>query len=108
MAWARAHPLAADGLLGALLAVVSLIALVFQARDEHPPRPGLLAVALVLLVNLPLAWRRRHPLGVTLAVGAAAVAYGVSPLPDLVTPRAARRRGRLLHQWSPGATVAPR
>jgi signal transduction histidine kinase len=86
LAWARAHPLAADALLGALLAVVSLIALVFQARNEHLPPPGPLAVALVLLTSLPLAWRRRHPLGVNLAVGAAAVAYGIAPFPDLVTP----------------------
>jgi signal transduction histidine kinase len=86
VAWARAHPLAADGLLGVLLTVVSLIALVFRARNEHMPPPGPLALALVLLVNLPLAWRRRHPLGVNLAVGAAALAYGIAPFPDLVTP----------------------
>src|SRR6266540_343188 len=63
VAWARAHPVAVDTLLAVLLAVV-----------------------LVLLVNLPLAWRRRHPLGVGAAVGLASVAYGISPLPDLVTP----------------------
>jgi signal transduction histidine kinase len=86
LAWARAHPVAADALLGALLAVVSLIALVFQASNEHLPRPGPAAVALVLAGSLPLAWRRRHPLGANLAVGAAAVAYGIAPFPDLVTP----------------------
>jgi signal transduction histidine kinase len=86
LAWARAHPLAADGLLGVLLAVVSLIALVFQARAEHLPRPGLLAVALVLLINLPLAWRRRRPFGVNLAIGALSAIYGATPFPDLVTP----------------------
>jgi signal transduction histidine kinase len=86
VAWARAHPLAADGLLAVLLAVVSLIALVFQARIEHMPPPGPLAVAFVLLLSLPLAWRRRHPLGVNLAVGALSAVYGAAPLPDLVTP----------------------
>jgi signal transduction histidine kinase len=86
LAWARAHPVAADALLGALLAVVSLIALVFQASNEHLPRPGPAAVALVLAGSLPLSWRRRHPLGANLAVGAAAVAYGIAPFPDLVTP----------------------
>jgi signal transduction histidine kinase len=84
--WARAHPVAADALLAGLLAVVSLIALVFQARNQHLSRPGPLAVAMVLLGTLPLAWRRRHPLGINLAVGAVAVAYGIAPLPDLVTP----------------------
>jgi len=86
VAWASAHPLAADGLLSALLVVVSLIALVFQARNEHMPRPGPLAVALVLLINLPLAWRRRHPLGANVTSGLASVAYGIAPFPDLVTP----------------------
>ncbi|MEO3873760.1 histidine kinase [Nonomuraea sp. B12E4] len=82
----RARPLVADALLGALLAVVSLIALIFQSRDEHLPAPGPLAVAFVLLINLPLAWRRAHPLGVNLAIGATAAAYGATTLPDLVTP----------------------
>jgi signal transduction histidine kinase len=86
LAWVRTHPVAADALLGGLLAVVSLIALVFQARSEHMPPQGPLAVALVLAGSLPLAWRRRHPLGANLAVGAAAIAYGIAPFPDLVTP----------------------
>jgi signal transduction histidine kinase len=86
VAWASAHPLAADALLSVLLAVVSLLALVFQARDEHMPRPGALAVGLVLLINLPLVWRRRHPLGANVTSGLASVAYGIAPFPDLVTP----------------------
>ncbi|RJL31858.1 sensor histidine kinase [Bailinhaonella thermotolerans] len=84
--WARRNPLVADGVLGLLLAVVSLIALVFQARNEHLPAPSPLAVALVLLVTLPLAGRRRHPLAVNLAVLAIAVLYAATPYPDLVTP----------------------
>jgi signal transduction histidine kinase len=86
LAWARAHPVVVDGLLGALLAVVSLIALVVQTSNERLPRPGLLAVALVLAGTLPLAWRRRHPLWANLAVGAASAAYGAAPFPDLMTP----------------------
>jgi signal transduction histidine kinase len=86
LAWARAHPVVADGLLGALLAAVSLIALVVQASNDRLPPPGLLAVALVLAGSLPLAWRRRQPLWANMAVGAAAVAYGAAPFPDLVTP----------------------
>ncbi|WP_214412446.1 sensor histidine kinase [Sphaerisporangium fuscum] len=86
VAWATAHPLVADSLLGGLLATVSLLALVFQARSEHLPPPGLLAVALVLVVNVPLAWRRRHPFGANLVAGLASAVYGATPLPDLVTP----------------------
>jgi signal transduction histidine kinase len=86
LAWARAHPVAADALLGGLLALVSLLALVFQARSEHMPPPGPLAVALVLLINLPLAWRRSHPLGIPLLIGLASLGYGIAPYPDLVTP----------------------
>jgi signal transduction histidine kinase len=86
VAWARERPVVADGLLGVLLAVVSLIALVVRARTEHMPPPGPLAVTLVLLINLPLAWRRRHPFGVNAAIGALAATYGAMPFPDLVTP----------------------
>ncbi|GAA4588492.1 sensor histidine kinase [Planotetraspora phitsanulokensis] len=86
MAWIRGRPLIADALLAVLLAVVSLIALVFQSRSEHLPAPGPLAAAFVLLINLPLAWRRAYPLGVNLAIGVAAAAYGATALPDLVTP----------------------
>ena len=86
LAWARAHPVVVDGLLGVLLAVVSLIALVVQASNERLPPPGLLAVALVLVGSLPLAWRRRHPLWANLTVGVAAAAYGAAPFPDLLTP----------------------
>ncbi|MEV4476161.1 histidine kinase [Nonomuraea sp. NPDC049504] len=85
-AWLREHPVAADGALAVLLAVISLIALFVRAPIEHMPPPGPLAVLLVLLVTLPLTWRRRHPLWINLGVGAASAVYGASPYPDLVTP----------------------
>ncbi|GGK73967.1 two-component sensor histidine kinase [Sphaerisporangium melleum] len=84
--WAREHPTAVDAVLGGVLAAVSLLALVLRARAEHLPPPGPAAVALVLLINLPLAWRRRRPFWANLGVGAAAGVYGATPLPDLVTP----------------------
>jgi signal transduction histidine kinase len=84
--WARDRPLVADGFLGVLLAAVSLLALVFQARSEHLPPPGLPAVALVLAINLPLVWRRRHPFAINMAIGAMSAVYGATPFPDLVTP----------------------
>ncbi|MEV4566240.1 histidine kinase [Nonomuraea sp. NPDC049419] len=85
-AWVREHPVAADGALAVLLAVISLIALFVRAPIEHMPPPGPLAVLLVLLVTLPLTWRRRHPLWINLGVGAVSAVYGASPYPDLVTP----------------------
>src|SRR5215216_5109488 len=35
---------------------------------------------------LPLAWRRRHPLLVSLATGLATAGYGLAPYPDLAMP----------------------
>ncbi|MFG1694728.1 sensor histidine kinase [Nonomuraea sp. NPDC049309] len=85
-AWIREHPVAADGALAVLLAAISLIALFVRALAEHMPRPGPLAVTMVLLSTLPLAWRRSHPLWINLGVGAVTAAYGAAPFPDLVTP----------------------
>ncbi|MGW4642824.1 sensor histidine kinase [Sphaerisporangium sp. NPDC004334] len=85
-AWAGARPPVADASLGGVLAAVSLLALVLRARAEHMPPPGPAAVVLVLLITLPLAWRRRHPFWVNLGVGMGSAVYGATPLPDLVTP----------------------
>ncbi|MDH2426511.1 histidine kinase [Sphaerisporangium sp. TRM90804] len=82
----RDRPMAVDGVLAGVLALVSSLALVIQARNEHMPPPGLPAVALVLAVSLPLAWRRRHPFWINLGVGAASAVYGATSFPDLVTP----------------------
>jgi signal transduction histidine kinase len=81
----RAHPLAADALLAALLAVVSLVVLAYTNQDCHGDcRPGGAgAVALVLLQTVPLAWRRRRPLGTCVVVGVASAVYGAAPYPDL-------------------------
>ncbi|MFC4533839.1 sensor histidine kinase [Sphaerisporangium dianthi] len=85
VAWAKTHPLAADASLGGVLAAVSLLALAFQTRAEHLPPPGTAAVVLILLINVPLVWRRRHPFWANLAAGVASGVYGATPLPDLVT-----------------------
>jgi hypothetical protein len=68
VAWLRARPVLADGLLAVLLAGFSLVALWYGNRDcEGACRPGgAVAVALVLVQTLPLAWRRRRPLAVSL------------------------------------------
>src|SRR6266542_4385399 len=44
------------------------------------------SIALVLLINLPLAWRRRWPVPIGLVVAAASIGYGVAPYPDLAVP----------------------
>ena len=83
--WLRAHPLAADALLAAVLTVVSLVVLAYASHDcRGGCRPGDAgAVSLVLLQTLPLVWRRRRPLAISLVVGVASAVYGASPYPDL-------------------------
>ena len=85
MGWLRARPLLADGLLAGLLAAFSLVALVYANGDcDGACRPGGTAAAgLILAQTLPLAWRRRHPLAVSLVTGLATAAYGLAPYPDL-------------------------
>jgi signal transduction histidine kinase len=83
---ARAHPTLADTLLALLLTGVSLVPLWLgtEGNEHNPPSPW--AIVLVLLINLPLALRRRHPLAIAAVVGGAGAIYGIAPYPDLVTP----------------------
>jgi signal transduction histidine kinase len=78
--------LLADTAIAVLLTVVSLLALGVQTRVERIADPGVWAIVLILLINLPLALRRRYPTWLNLAVGALSAVYGASPYPDLVTP----------------------
>ena len=48
--------------------------------------PGGVAVVLVLATTLPLVWRRRRPLAVSLTTGMATAAYGFAHYPDLAMP----------------------
>ena len=88
MRWLRARPLLADGLLAALVAAFSLVALAYARRDcDGLCEPGgAAAVALVAGQSLPLVWRRRYPLAVSLVTGLATAAYGLAPYPDLAMP----------------------
>ena len=86
--WLRDRPLLADGLLAGLVAAFSLVALWYGRRDcEGACEPGgAAAVALVAAQSLPLVWRRRYPLTVSLVTGLATAAYGLAPYPDLAMP----------------------
>jgi signal transduction histidine kinase len=87
IAWLRARPLVADGLLAGLLTVVSLVTLasIWSECDGDCDSWGV-AVAVVLATTVPLVWRRRHPLAVSLVTGMATAAYGVAHYPDLAMP----------------------
>jgi signal transduction histidine kinase len=86
--WLRARPLLTDGLLAARVAAFSLVALAYARRDcDGLCEPGgAAAVALVAAQSLPLVWRRRYPLAVSLVTGLATAAYGLAPYPDLAMP----------------------
>jgi signal transduction histidine kinase len=74
--WVRGlDPLVADGLLAALLSVAALIQVWAGETLPGYREPGLASVAIALLINVPLMWRRRAPL-VVLAVVFAATAVG--------------------------------
>jgi signal transduction histidine kinase len=85
--WLRARPLVADGLLAGLLTLVSLVALASAWSEcEGDCDPGGVAAGLVLVTTVPLVWRRRHPLAVSLVTGMATAAYGFAHYPDLAMP----------------------
>jgi signal transduction histidine kinase len=84
--WTRAHPFAADSLLALLLAGVSLVPLWVGSNGHEHDTPSPIAIGMVLLINLPLAWRRRYPLVVGPLVAAASIGYGITPYPDLGVP----------------------
>ncbi|MGH9209888.1 MAG: sensor histidine kinase [Acidimicrobiales bacterium] len=70
-----------DGLLAALLLVITLVTVAVQGDLEDQ---SLTALGFVLLVAqaVPLIWRRRAPLVVVAVSGAAAIAYGIAEQPD--------------------------
>jgi signal transduction histidine kinase len=88
MAWLAAllpqrQELLQDAGLGVALAVVNVVSLLPYQDQLHPLW---LALVLVALQGLPLAWRRARPVGIGLVIGAARVAYdkigfGFAPFP---------------------------
>jgi signal transduction histidine kinase len=79
-AWSKAHPFAADGVLAAFVALVTVPALwgdpeqmggaSVEFRD-----PEVLGFVLLVLAAVPLAWRRRAPLAVLAVISVAVIAY---------------------------------
>jgi signal transduction histidine kinase len=72
-----------DAGLAVALAVVNVLALLPFRAHLHP---AWLAILLVIAQAVPLAWRRSHPVGAALVIGAARVAYdrigfGFAPFP---------------------------
>jgi signal transduction histidine kinase len=67
VSWLRLHPRAADGLLAALVAGISLIFhLTERAAEYH--EPSVWGAFLTLAATVPIAWRRLRPLPVLIAV----------------------------------------
>ncbi len=73
----RHDPLWYDGLLAALLSVLTVAPLLLK-YSQCCPRPSALAVTLALLYTVPIAWRRRHPIAAFAVVWAAGVAASVA------------------------------
>ena len=72
--WLKDHPFAADALLGATLTVLSLLGLRAAGQaGAHYRRGDVWLIVLVLLANVPVAWRRRWPEVVLVLTGISAV-----------------------------------
>jgi signal transduction histidine kinase len=78
----RLPPLAVDAAIAAVVGLVTIVSVL--VADSNDPGESLTATGVALLVAqcVPLVWRRRDPLAVTLVVVAAGVAYGIAELPD--------------------------
>lgn len=67
--WLRVHTAAADWMLAALIAAMSVV-FHLTVRDAEYSSPSVLGVVLTLGATLPLGWRRRAPALVLIAISA--------------------------------------
>ena len=75
-----------DGVVACVLAAVGLLAVrtgIDTAPPGYDPPPTAVWVGLTLALILPLAWRRRFPLTVLVAITAVFFPYRIVDLPDL-------------------------
>ena len=77
----RWPPLVTDALLAAVVAGVTIVAVVVQSRVDDEPMTTFGAILLAGQF-VPLVWRRRAPVAVAAAVFACAAGYGMAELPD--------------------------
>jgi hypothetical protein len=78
--WLRSHPSVGDWALAATCALIGVPTLFITAPYEQVGlivrEPDLPGVLLTLLTCAPLAWRRRYPLGVLIAIALPTVVLG--------------------------------
>src|SRR5262245_29485458 len=82
-AWIDRHPRATDAATAAVFAALALLSLRLVWPFVHPVSPGA-AIALVVLLMLPLVWRRRFPLAVLLVMTGALVLFQHEHVPESV------------------------
>jgi signal transduction histidine kinase len=80
--WRKLPPLVADAALAAVLAVVTVMSIHVDDRNDASETMTAWAGGLLAVQFAALVWRRRAPVAVAIVVGAAAFAYGSANLPD--------------------------
>ncbi len=80
--WARQHHFAADAILATIFVVTAVILGVVSEPDSGERNLGGLGWSLIVLVNLPLAYRRRNPVAALWLTVAFTLPYWVLDFPD--------------------------
>ncbi len=84
LSWMREHPVATDRALTAVLVAVALAGmwLVTWSKTVHYRSPDIGGVLLILVITVPLAWRRQRPGIVLVLSGSALLAYDAANYPS--------------------------